>query len=183
MRPTNWCTNKNMQTEIKKPHVSNNSGNEEWYTPPRYIESARIVMGSIDLDPASCETANFWIRAEKIFTKQDDGLLHKWHANVYLNPPYGQPLIKRFIQKLIDEKSNIKQAIVLVNNGTETAWGQKLLEASTAVCFPKGRIKFYDSSSGPAQSPLQGQMICYIGDRVQAFANEFSNYGTIFIGA
>lgn len=31
-----------------KPHVSYNSGENEWYTPSKFIESARLVMGSID---------------------------------------------------------------------------------------------------------------------------------------
>ena len=33
--------------EIRKPHIANNSGNNEWYTPPEYIEIARRVMGEL----------------------------------------------------------------------------------------------------------------------------------------
>lgn len=32
-------------------HVSQATGENEWYTPPEYIESARLVMGSIVIDP------------------------------------------------------------------------------------------------------------------------------------
>src|SRR2546430_17584816 len=62
----------------------------EWYTPSKYIETAREVLGSIDLDPASCELANRTVKADKYYTKEDDGLSKEWHGNVWLNPPYGK---------------------------------------------------------------------------------------------
>lgn len=160
--------------EIKKAHVSHNSGENEWYTPKRFVDSARIVMGGIDLDPASSEIANETVGASNIFTKEDNGLLQKWFGRVWMNPPYAQPLIAQFVDKVCSEE--IEQAIVLVNNGTETAWGNQLLCTCSAVCFPKTRIAFLDPNGKPG-APLQGQMICYIGSDVQKFINEFQQYG------
>ncbi len=46
----------------------------EWYTPPEYTALARQVMGSIDLDPASNELAQTWIKATTFYTAANDGL-------------------------------------------------------------------------------------------------------------
>jgi hypothetical protein len=92
-----------------------------------------------------------------------------------MNPPYSQPLIGQFIDKL--ETEEYQQAIVLVNNATETKWGQKLLSMSSAVCFHTGRIRFVDTDGELGDAPLQGQMIAYIGKNYKEFQSEFSKYG------
>jgi len=168
-----------IEDKKSKAHVSNNSGENEWYTPECYIESAKKVMGNIDLDPASSEIANQTVKANLFYSQEEDGLSKEWFGNVWMNPPYSQPLIFQFITKLV-ESNKINQAIVLVNNGTETQWGQLLLSNSNAVCFHQSRIRFIDKYGNLGQAPLQGQMICYLGTNITNFINEFSKYGTIY---
>lgn len=164
-----------------KPHVSHNSGDNEWYTPAEFIEAARAVMGGIDLDPASSKVANKTVKARQFYAQANNGLTKKWKGTVWLNPPYAQPLIGQFIEKLVDEyvARNVTQAIVLTNNATETKWFQTLLSHVTAVCFPAGRIKFWHPSKESV--PLQGQAICYLGSIVSLdnFCAEFSPFGKI----
>jgi len=162
---------------ISGAHVGHNTGEFEWYTPSKYIESARFVMGKIDLDPASSETANKVVKADKIYTVKEDGLKQEWFGSVWLNPPYSQPLIDLFCEKITS--SDVKQACVLVNNATETAWGQRLLNWCSAVCFVKGRVRFIDKHGKPGGTPLQGQMILYFGSNRDKFKEEFLKYGVI----
>jgi len=168
----------------EKAHVSFNSGNNEWYTPAVYIEAAREVMGSIDLDPASSEQANKIVKASKYFTIEHDGLKETWAGNVWLNPPYAQPLISEFCALLVDKlkKNEIDQACVLVNNATETNFHQNIMSECQAVCFIKGRIKFIDTNGNSTGSPLQGQTILYFGDNRERFIAIFSRFGVVLIG-
>ena len=170
-------------TETKKPHVSFNSGNNEWYTPPEIIEAARLAMGSIDLDPASSEIAQKTVRAGEYYTAETNGLKHEWHGNVFMNPPYASDMIGRFIQKLNDEYRNYKQAIVLVNNATETEWFNDLVSIASAICFPKSRVKFY-MPDGRTGAPLQGQAVVYIGEDWEDFIGAFSDigWGAVLVG-
>ena len=113
---------------LRQPHVSFNSGNNEWYTPSAYIEAARTVLGRIDLDPASTASANEVVKAESFFTSADDGLTRHWFGRVWMNPPYEGELIGRFTAKMVHhfDELDIESAIVLVNNATETAWFARL---------------------------------------------------------
>jgi ParB family chromosome partitioning protein len=164
-----------------RPHVSQNSGEHEWFTPPDFITSAVVVMGCIDLDPASCTAANKTVGAKRIHTKEKDGLEHNWKGRVWMNPPYAQPLCEKFCIKLCASlATGVSQAIALVNNGTETQWFQAMAESATAICFPQGRIKFIDPEGKPG-APLQGQAILYFGLHAAKFAAEFAQYGLILI--
>lgn len=168
-----------MEKLAKKAHVANNSGNNEWYTPKKYIDCARKVMGSIDTDPASSETANKTVKATNYYSAENNGLVKAWIGNVWMNPPYAQPLITEFCAALKKQISlgTVKQACVLVNNATETKWFQILASVASSICFPSGRIKFIDPFGKEGNTPLQGQAILYCGDNHCAFMKEFRQYG------
>jgi len=163
---------------LKTAHVSNNSGVEEWYTPSELIEAARAVMGSIDLDPASSVAAQQTVQAGQFFTLEDNGLLQDWHGTVWMNPPYTSGLIGKFTEKLAAHvvAGDVIEAIVLVNNATETAWFQSLVSVCSALCFPASRVKFL-APDGEKGSPLQGQAILYAGEYPDKFQDAFKPFG------
>lgn len=164
--------------EKKNPHVAYNSGNNEWYTPAPYIEAARRVMGDIDLDPASSEIANQVVGAKQIYTAEDNGLTKDWTGRVWLNPPYAGELIPLFCDKITGhyKTREVTEAIILVNNATETGWFNTLIEQASAVVFPKGRVRFYTPTGTPG-APLQGQAVIYLGQNPDKFLQYFKGFG------
>ena len=162
-------------------HTMNNSGEIEWYTPEHIITPVHSVLGTIDLDPASSEQANKTVCAKKIFTMADDGLLRTWKGRVFLNPPYSGGLVSKFTGKLLESFSagDVTEAIVLVNNATETEWFQLLAAKASAICFPSSRIKFILPSGEPKGTPLQGQAIVYLGKSATRFIGEFERIGFV----
>lgn len=161
-----------------KPHVTNNSGNNEWYTPQKYIEAARRVLRCIDLDPASCPYANQTVKAEHFFSIDNDGLAQEWKGKVWMNPPYSAESVTKFTEKFVEEydKGNISEGIVLVNNATETTWFVNMVRVASAIVFPRGRIR-YESATRESLAPLQGQAFLYFGKNTEKFFECFSDIG------
>jgi hypothetical protein len=152
----------------------------EWYTPLEYISRARAVLGDIDLDPASCEQAQRTVKAKQYFDKEQNGLHQPWYGRVWLNSPYQQPTMGKFISKLISEWNShrVSACIALTHNFTDAMWFHDAISAADCVCFTQGRIKFQDCDGGLAQ-PTQGQAFFYFGPQPDAFKHEFGRIGFI----
>jgi phage N-6-adenine-methyltransferase len=167
--------------EEKELHFrAQGTGENEWYTPSKYIELARSVLGSIELDPASSTQAQERIKAEAYYTKEENGLAKPWFGSVWLNPPYSQPDIANFIDKLVSEikSERVTSAILLTHNYTDTSWFHAAESICTAICFSRGRIAF-EAPDGTKASPTQGQAFFYFGDRIEKFISVFSEVGFV----
>lgn len=164
----------------KKVRGTQGTGDNEWYTPQDHIERARRVLGGFDVDPASNPIAQEHIGARKFFTEETNGLAQEWNGSVWLNPPYAQPLIGQFMAKLCEEHAagRCREAIALTHNYTDTRWFQDTARAASAICFTRGRIKFY-SPSGDIAAPTQGQAFFYFGPNADNFAAEFAEVGFV----
>lgn len=172
-----------LATATGTAHVSRNSGDNEWYTPAKYIGAAVAVMGGIDLDPASAAAANEIVGATQIWTKDDDGLVKPWRGRLWMNPPYAQPLVGSFCTRIAREYDTtragaVTQACVLVNNATETTWFQEMTAQASAMCLPRGRVEFWHPQKKSA--PLQGQAIVYLGPESELFCAEFVKFGVVW---
>lgn len=172
--------------EVIKNHVlaTKHTGDEESYTPVEYLASAKAVLGTIDLDPASNPMAQENVQASQYFTVDDDGLTQDWTGNVWMNPPYTARVINRFIEKLVDhyQAGDVTSAIVLTNNNTDTSWFHLGAKVASAVCFTAGRINFL-KRDGSRSSPTNGQAFLYFGVDLEAFIDEFSKHGLVMVKA
>jgi hypothetical protein len=159
--------------------ASLHTANEENYTPAKYVESAREVLGAIDLDPASCDEAQKTIKAKRYFTMVDDALQKQWRGRVFLNPPYTARVINRFVTRLCNEygDGSITAAILLTNNGTDTSWWHEAAECCASFCLTKGRVQFYTVEK--VVQPTNGQCFFYFGKHPAKFQKAFSQYGFI----
>jgi len=156
----------------------------EHYTPRRYVDAARNLMGKIDLDPASCAKANEVVGAAAYFTRATNGLIRPWFGNVWLNPPYsdypGQAA--EWAAKLHEEYvvRRVSQAIMLVNmNVVYQPAFQRIAKLEIAICLVDHRIQYIDEAGNVQERPTQSQIIYYLGNYRSKFRESFKEFGAI----
>ncbi len=157
----------------------------EWYTPSRYIEAARAVMGSIDLDPASCELANRTVKATRYYTAQENGLAQEWSGNVWLNPPFNMPGVKmsqfKWAEKLCQEylTGHIKQAIMTMYSTGKNRWFHEVWEMLDGLMSIPYRRPYFLRPNGDRIELMYAVFFFYMGKNEQAFIDIFSEFGTV----
>lgn len=174
----------------------------DWYTPATIVDAARTVMGSIDLDPCTDFEAQKTVKATRYYLPPEDGLLHPWEGNVFINPPGGQ--VNVFWKKLMD--SCVDQFLWV---GYSLEQLQTLQNVSDVIpqskqfsmCIPKHRIAFVENAAkreirrkkflqkndffgfnsgkkfGDAVSPTHANYLTYGGPNKQKFVDVFLKFG------
>jgi ParB family chromosome partitioning protein len=158
---------------------------DSWGTPLEWIEGARAVMGGIDVDPASNAEAQARIQAAVHYTREDDGLTKPWLGRVWLNPPYSQPLVQQFTERLLTEleAGRATEACLLVNNASDARWYQRAAASCDAVLAIAGRVQFICPGTAGVTLPgaRQGQSLLYFGPRAAKFSRVFAARGTVAV--
>jgi DNA N-6-adenine-methyltransferase Dam len=180
------------KTKADHQLINQDSGNQEMYTPPHIIEAVRKVLGTIDLDPASCEQANETVKATNYLSLRSEEYIGiksldlNWNffaqpdpATVFMNHPYGRVENPLWTQKLIHEYAigNVSQAISLVFAATSEAWFQPLLDYP--VCFISGRVKHIDTNGNELGSSPKGSCLVYFGDNLGLFYSVMRDLGKV----
>lgn len=134
----------------------------EWYTPPDVVHAARVALGGIDLDPASCPEAQAIVGADRYYGRTPtfiDGLTQPWEGRVFNNPPGTERDASGKVlrgtgpgawwRKLLGElDAGRTSAAIWVAYSIEQVqqtqgWGGGMLQRAVAVCFPSRRIRFW----------------------------------------
>jgi hypothetical protein len=155
-------------------------------TPAHIVDRARIVMGEIDLDPASNEIAQQTIRARRYYTIHDDAFKHSWRTSaLWLNPPYSEmrpgcarptPCVDRWITPALYgyDHGYIIQGMFCLAARTDTRWFRKLWRFP--MCFVFGRLHF------TGNAPTFPSVIVYMPPDaacVDRFVDTFQDVGHI----
>ena len=155
----------------------------EWYTPSRILSAARETLGSIDLDPASCPSAQARVKARRYLSAADDALrpAADWTAaTCWLNPPYGGAQLPQFAARLLAELAagRVGAAIWLSNCSTDTVAVQSLLAEAAWICLPRGRI-FFDRPGGRRASPARPSILIGLGRHIPPAPPAMARLGPI----
>lgn len=140
------------------PKALHSKKTPKWGTPEKTIEIGRKLLdGRIDLDPASSEEFNAYVRAMMIYTERDNGLAPEceWAGNVFCNPPGG--LVNEFWRKLCEGiKSGAIPKAFWVGFSVEqlcTLAGEEFHPLDFSFCVLRKRLAFNQQVDTPILGP------------------------------
>lgn len=180
------------------------SSSAEHYTPVEYVEAARLTMGSIDCDPASCTEAQQVVNAKVWYSREDDGLAFNWRGSTLVNAPgtcwdgktfydcgdmldSGKP--RKVCTCHLPQKYWVHLAEqVLLGNVSQFVWvgfnaghmrtlqsASKWLLEECCAFYPERRMRFN------GDSPTKDNVILYCGDSVRRFKRFFRPMNGVFL--
>ena len=184
----------------------------DFISPPELVATtAAFFGGSIDLDPASSESANSVVQADRFFTWKENGLNQPWKADsVFLYPPKStlngaeQPKDTRLFRKNLRFKKSAQRVWLELcyNKWLRNEFGQGIifLTSSEVALLVTQKIGFdfplcilserprllHEQTLKPVQAKVFG-FIYYLPSQlnyensIRSFSEHYSNLGRLYI--
>ena len=173
--------------------------------------TAAFFGGSIDLDPASSESANSVVQADRFFTWRENGLNQPWKADsVFLYPPKStlngaeQPKDTRLFRKNLRFKKSAQRVWLELcyNKWLRNEFGQGIIFLTSSevallvtqkigfdfpLCILSERPKLlHEQTLKPVQAKVFG-FVYYLPSQlnyensIRSFSEHYSNLGRVYI--
>ena len=184
----------------------------DYISPPELVATtAAFFGGSIDLDPASSESANSVIQADRFFSWKENGLNQPWKADsVFLYPPKStlngaeQPKDTRLFRKNLRFKKSAQRVWLELayNKWLRNEFGQGIIFLTSSevallvtqkigfdfpLCILSERPKLlHEQTLKPVQAKVFG-FIYYLPSQlnyensIRSFSEHYSNLGRVYI--
>lgn len=184
----------------------------DFISPPELVATtAAFFGGSIDLDPASSESANSVVQADRFFSWKENGLNQPWKADsVYLYPPKStlngaeQPKDTRLFRKNLRFKKSAQRVWLELayNKWLRNEFGQGIIFLTSSevallvtqkigfdfpLCILSERPKLlHEQTLKPVQAKVFG-FIYYLPSQlnyensIRSFSEHYSNLGRVYI--
>lgn len=157
----------------------------EWYTPPEVIGWVRAILGGIELDPASSEVPQKWIRADRIYNKRDNGLTKIWKAKtIFLNPPFDKT--PEWVSCLTSqfERRFFGHAILLCNTNAGYTWWTEVFDRFPC-CLLRERLRFIKEDGTVGGQAKKGQTLALLSrhssQTLEMFSGVLSPHGKVIM--
>lgn len=141
-------------------HQSAAPGSTTWLT-PRPILDALGTWEGFDLDPCAAPDPRPWPTAWRMNAESDgDGLAMEWDGRIWLNPPYTNAEISRWLERMAQHDHGT--ALIFARTETDV-FRRHVWERASGLLFLSGRLFFHhaDGSRAKHNSGAPSVLVAY----------------------
>jgi hypothetical protein len=141
-------------------HENSIGQSDDWHTPFEIFAALKLQFA---LDPcAPLDRGFYYVPADRIYTKEHDGLVQPWFGLVFMNPPFGGrrghvPWLRKFF------KHGNGVAICRAYTSSDW-WHDVVLPNAETLLFPNGKTKFIRPDGSVGKEPGHGIALIGMGE-------------------
>ena len=148
---------------------------QDYYTPKEVVETARLAMGGIDLDPATHADANRVHKIKTWYHINRSAFENPWFGRVWLNPPYGDN--SRWFNRIMEERGFIEQLCMISPVWAfSTQVAREFMAVSSAMVLLSPTPKFW--GKGERTGTNHPHAVVYLGPDKERFLAAFAPDGS-----